>query len=355
MSVDTILITCAGSGGANNLMRSIRASSYSDAILVGTDSDRVLLQKSKADHNYAVPRGDDPAYVDAINAICSRHEVDIFVPQHETEVRNVASQREDIEATVLLPSETTVRLCLDKYNLQERLAEKGFPVPETASLAETSIDEAFNRMSKGEPLWCRSRYGSSSMEARPVRTPTQAREWIKYWVERGGRSFEEFTLAEFLPGKDYQVFTLWNDGDLVLGKACDRQRYFFGQEYTGASTPLVSQLIDRPDLHETAQAVIEEVAPNATGNLGIDFKMSTDGVPKITEINVGKFVMVNDFFNLTGEHNMAELFLDIAKGADPHPEPTWGDVDTDMFLIRGIDLEPDIVHRDDIEATRELS
>jgi hypothetical protein len=192
------------------------------------------------------------------------------------------------------------------------------------------------------------------MEARPVRTPIQAKEWIQYWVDQTNQTLGDFTLTEFLPGEDYQIFTLWNDGNLIIGKGCDRQRYFFGQEYTGASTPLVSQLVDRPHLHETAEAVIKQIAPNATGNLGVDFKVSADGTAKITEINVGKFVMVNDFFNLTGEHNMAELFLDIAAGRDPTLPKSWGDVDTDMFLIRGIDLEPDIVHRDDIESMPEI-
>lgn len=190
------------------------------------------------------------------------------------------------------------------------------------------------------------------MEARPVRSATQAREWIKYWVDQTSCEFEDFTLSEFLPGEDFQMFTLWNDGELVVGKGCDRQRYFFGQEYTGASTPLVSQLVDRPDLEETAQAAIEQVAPNATGNLGVDFKVSDDGMPKITEINVGKFVMVNDFFNLTGDCNMAELFLDIAAGKDPELYG-WAEMDTDLLLVRGIDLEPDIVHRDEIAGTPE--
>jgi len=335
-------------------MRSIRASKYGDATIVGTDADRVLLQKSKADHNYVIPAGDDPNYVSSINEICSRHDIDVFIPQHETEVRHVSSQQKDINAKVLLPPEASVHQCLDKYRLQKDLADHGFPVPETVSLEDTAVEDAFEQLSDGEPLWCRSRYGSSSMEARPVRTPIQAKEWIQYWVDQTNQTLGDFTLTEFLPGEDYQIFTLWNDGNLIIGKGCDRQRYFFGQEYTGASTPLVSQLVDRPHLHETAEAVIKQIAPNATGNLGVDFKVSADGTAKITEINVGKFVMVNDFFNLTGEHNMAELFLDIAAGRDPTLPKSWGDVDTDMFLIRGIDLEPDIVHRDDIESMPEI-
>ena len=352
MDIDTVLISTAGGGGTNNLMRSIRASKYDDVTIIGTDADEVLLQKSKADHNYVVPYGDDPDYVDAINRIIAEHDVDAFIPQHETEVWHVAKERSNINAKVLLPETGSVHHLLDKYQLQKDLSDKGYPVPETVSLEHSSISEAFETLSDGEPLWCRTRYGSSSMEARPVRSPEQAKEWIQYWVENSSKSFEDFTLTEFLPGEDYQIFTLWEDGELVIGKGCDRQRYFFGQDHTGASTPLVSQLVDKPKLHQIAESVISEFAPKATGNLGVDFKVSKSGTPKITEINVGKFVMVNDFFNLTGEYNMAELFLDIAAGNSPTLESSWGDVDTDMFLIRGIDLEPDIVHQSEIEKAK---
>lgn len=351
MDVETILITTAGGGGANNLMRSIRASDYDDVTIVGTDADEVLLQKSKADYNYVVPYGNDPDYIQAINHIISAHDVDVFIPQHETEVWHVAKERSKINATVLLPETDSVHHLLDKYQLQKDLAEKDYPVPETVSLENSTVSEAFERLSNGDPLWCRTRYGSSSMEARPVRSPEQAREWIEYWVENTSNSFEDFTLTEFLPGEDYQIFTLWEDGVLVIGKGCDRQRYFFGQDHTGASTPLVSQLVDKPELHQIAESVISDFAPNATGNLGVDFKVSKDGTPKITEVNVGKFVMVNNFFNLTGEYNMAELFLEIAGEKSPRLESSWGDVDTDMFLIRGIDLEPDIVHKSEIQDT----
>lgn len=338
-----------GSGGANNVIRSIKESGKYELEIIGTDSDRFLASNSLADKTYITPKGNEDRYVEAMSAIIEKHEVDVFIPQHEVEIRRVSNERNKFDCTVLLPESDSVGLCLDKLKLPQYLDQAGFEVPDTVSLENYSVQEAFDELSDGEPLWFRNRFGSSSMEALPLDDVKQAEQWVEY-CERNGNDRSNFTLSEFLPGKDYQIFTLWDNGELVIGKACDRRRYFFGQEHTGASTPLVSRMVDNEKLNKTARNVIEEVAPNATGNLGVDFKVSSDGTPKITEINVGKFVMVNNFFNMTGTHNMADLFLDIASGESPRLEHEFGDIDTDMFLIRGIDIEPNIVSIDEIDS-----
>jgi carbamoylphosphate synthase large subunit len=350
--INTVLITCAGGGGANNVIRSLRKSKKHNVEVVGTDSDRLLASKSLADETYVVPRGDSDKYVESMSRIVDDHEVDVFIPQHEVEVRRVSKERDKFDCRVLLPQPESVELCLDKLRLQRHLDEAGFEVPDTVSLSNYSVRGAFDELSDGDPLWFRSRFGSGSMEALPLEDADQARQWVEYCESNGGDR-SNFTLSEFLPGKDYQVFTLWDEGELVIGKACDRRRYFFGQEHTGASTPLVSRMIDNDELNQTAREVINEVAPDATGNLGVDFKVSSDGTPKVTEVNVGKFVMVNNFFNMTGDHNMAEIFLDTASGESPRFEEPFGDIDTDMFLIRGIDLEPDIVSKQELESIPE--
>ncbi|MCQ4334917.1 ATP-grasp domain-containing protein [Natronomonas sp. F2-12] len=350
--IDTVLITCVGGGGANNAIRSFRRSDRYDMDIIGTDSDRVLASKSLADETFVVPKGNDGDYVDVMSRIVDDHDVDVFVPQHEVEVQRVSEERDAFDCSVLLPQGDSVKLCLDKLRLQRRLDDAGFEAPETVSLENYSVREAFDELSDGEPLWFRSRFGSGSMEALPLDDAEQAKQWVEYCENNGGDR-SNFTLSEFLPGKDYQIFMLWDEGELVLGKACDRRRYFFGQEHTGASTPLVSRMVDDDELNETARAVIDEVAPNASGNLGVDFKVAPDGTPKVTEVNVGKFVMVNNFFNMTGEYNMAELFLDVAAGRSPRYEDPFGDIDTEQFLVRGIDLEPDILSIDEIESIQE--
>jgi len=349
----TIIITGVGSGGGNNLIKSIRDSSYADERIVGIDCNKYLIKKSKADKNYIVPRGDEDRYIDAINEVINKEGADTIIPQNEAEIQRISAERDSLDCGVFLPDDETVQLCLDKYELQTKLSELGFPVPETVSLAETDVYDAFEMLSDGEPLWFRTRYGSSSLEAQPVESPEQAADWIDRCVG-SGMDEDSFTLSEFLPGKDFHILTFWNDGELVLGKGNERLSYFFG-ENTGAATPLVGRQIDMPELNSVCVDIAEAIDGNARGNLGFDFKLDTDGNPKLTEINVGKFSMVNNFFNLSGEYNMAELFLDACFDGDATgPADPFSDVDTDLFLVRGIDLESEIFSLEEIESTEEI-
>lgn len=359
MDERTIVITCAGGGGANNLIRSIRASRYGDHVsIVGVDANKYLINKSEADENYVVPKGGDPGYVDALNEIAGRHDVDLVIPQHESEIRTVSANRDDLESEVVLPNHETVDLCLDKFRLNKELERHGFPVPKTLSLEEHTIDEAFDRLvHEEEPLWCRTRYGSSSFEAQPMYSREQTRQWVDYWSDRRGMDQSTFTLSEFLPGRDFHILTFWNEGELLLGKGNERNQYFFG-ENTGVATPLVGRQLYDEELNRLCTEITEAIDPLPTGNFGFDFKEDPSGEPKLTEINIGKFSMVNYFFNMTGSYNMAELFLDVAFGNEeelPSLDDPFGDVDTDLFLCRGIDLLPDVFSHSEIEAVEDLS
>ena len=122
----TILTTGAGSGGSNNLIRSIRHNSYPIRI-IGTNADKFTLSRSMADRNYFIPRGEaGDAYFDAINEIIEREKVVLLVPNNDTEVRIMASNRERLGASVFLPEKDTVRICQDKMIFSEKMAAGGF-------------------------------------------------------------------------------------------------------------------------------------------------------------------------------------------------------------------------------------
>lgn len=357
MDEKVIVISCVGSGGANNLIRSIRASSYENATIVGLDANEYLVNKSLADKNYVVPTGSEDGYIGAVNEAIQRHDADLFIPQHESEIRTASALREELACPVQLPEDDVVDLCLDKFVLNQQLDAAGYPVPTTVSLGESTIEEAFEALAPGgQPVWCRTRYGSSGIEAQPVQSPQRAAQWVEYWNDQEGVPREQFTLSEFLPGRDFHVLTFWHDGELILGKGNERNQYFFG-ENTGIATPLVGRQLYDEQLNEICTSIVEEIAPNATGNFGFDFREAPDGTRKLTEINIGKFSMVNYFFNMSGEFNMAEAFLDAAFGNEnriPSLEDPYSDVDTDLFLSRGIDLEPEIFNLEEIEGVEQL-
>ena len=59
---------------------------------------------------------------------------------------------------------------------------------------------------------------------------------------------EDFTLSEFLPGRDYNVQGLWLKGRLVLIKMCERLSYLNGRQQPSgmSSTPALAKTVWEP-------------------------------------------------------------------------------------------------------------
>jgi len=139
-----ILLTGAGSGAANSLMRDLRAG---DAHLdfVGCSSDRFALAKSSADRNYLVDPTDRPEYVAGLRRIVVEGRIDLVIPTSDADVMVIARARRLLPARVFLPSVETVEQCQDKYHLACRLLAQGVPAPRTCSITELAdVERAFD-------------------------------------------------------------------------------------------------------------------------------------------------------------------------------------------------------------------
>src|SRR6185503_16016136 len=69
--VTRVLVTGAGSGLGNNVIRSLRAAEPG-LVVVGAHSDRFLLKKSDADVSYLVPPAHDAAHAAALRRLVAR-------------------------------------------------------------------------------------------------------------------------------------------------------------------------------------------------------------------------------------------------------------------------------------------
>ncbi len=351
----TILITGAGSGGSTNLIRSIRHSGYPVRI-IGSNADKFTLAQSLADTNYCIPRGDSgDAYFDAVNEIVARENVDLLVPNNDTEVRVMAFNRKRLNAPVFLPDEETVTICQDKFVFSQKMIAGGFKVAETISIDTIEdVDKAFDHFRGHEKLWCRMRKGSGSAGALPVSKPEQAKAWIRYWQDMRGVPEGMFLLSEYLPGRDYAFQSLWNRGELVVAKTCERLAYHFARQMpsNASSTPSLGKLLVNPVVNDLCTRAIKSIAPNATGMFSADLKEDRDGNPCITEINIGRFFMITIAFNTVGKHNMAELYLKLAFG-EPVSVPEnerYNDIgDEDTYLIRGLDNQAAVISASQME------
>lgn len=366
---ERLLVTSAGAGPSNNLMRSLKAGDPS-LFIVGCHADRFVLKKSPADRNYLIPRARregeaalNPDFRDAIHQIVNKDHVDLLIPGHERDVWDCAILKSegDVACRVFLPNQDVIQRCQDKYELTTFLRKRSIPAPltypiESVSNQETmrqrvreQVEAIFHKLAPASSsLWCRIRRGFGSRGATKVKDPAQACSWIMYWNEMRGVDVEEFTLSEYLPGKDYNVQGLWKKGAPVLLKMCERLSYFGGDTQPSgmSSTPALAKTVLEPRALQVCEDAIQALDAGASGVFNFDLKEDASGVPCITEVNAGRFAMITNIYDLVGEHNMAISYVRLALDKPLQIRQKY-DIAEDYYLVRDLDTLPGVFHVDE--------
>ena len=340
-----ILITGAGGGGSNNLIGSLRASDL-DLEIYGSNLDPFILAKSKANTDILLPSAMDENYIDALIYEIRKNDIDLILPNSDREVRRISEERSRIPCRVFLPPADVVEVCQDKYEFHLKLKAANIKTAETISINDyDGIESAINALAHtGDRFWVRPRSGSGSRGATWVRNAEQARSWISLWEELRGYPVSTFMISEFLPGRDFAFQSLWCNGQLVVGKMCERLSYFFGRNQLSgmSSTPAVARTIRDEGAIETALATVRAICEYPHGMFTLDMKADASGVMNVTECNIGRFFMITPIFDLSGRINTAETYVRCAfdESLDFIDEI---DIEEDVYLLRDLDTEPMVV------------
>lgn len=349
-SVKRVLVTSVGTGYANNLIRSLRAGTAGGLHIVGCHHDRFVLAKSDADEAFLVPDPVDPRFVASMRCLIEEQGISVLVPAGDEDALSIARLREKLPCATFLPLTSVIELCQDKFALATHLESRGIPVPVTISVGYfEDVRNAFARLDSHPMLWCRTRRGYGSFGATMVKDPEQAWGWISYWNEMRDVAIEEFTLSEYLPGRDFNVVILCHGGRPLLMKMCERLSYLDGYHRPSgtSSTPALAKTLRDDAVLDLCERAIQAIDPAADGVFSLDLKQDWEGNPRITEINAGRFPMITNIHDLTGVHNAAQSLVRLALGEAPRIEQVR-DIAPDYYLIRECDTHPDIVFIDDL-------
>jgi carbamoyl-phosphate synthase large subunit len=212
-----------------------------------------------------------------------------------------------------------------------------------------SLAQAWRELDPRGLAWCRIRRGFASRGATKVRDAEQAWSWISYWHTMRDVPVEEFTLCEFLPGRDYNVQGLWSNGRLALIKMCERLSYLNAEHHPSgmASTPALAKTVWEPAAIEACEAALHAIDGSANGVYSFDLKENDAGVACITEINAGRFCMITNIHDLTGRHNMAHAYVRLAFGEATGIEDPY-DRASEHYLVRDLDTLPLVVPADEL-------
>lgn len=348
--VTRLLVTEAGSGPSNNVIRSLKAGDPS-LFVAGCHSDRFILKKSAADRNFLVRPASHRAFVRDVGHVLTRAGVDLLIPTTDAEVRALSRARRRLPCRVFLPPRRVIELCQDKYRLSRFLGARGVPVPRTYAVRSlAAVPGIFRRLGR-PPLWCRVRAGSGSTAAIPVRTPRQAQAWIAYWSTMRGVPVRAFTLSEYLPGRDFGCQSLWDRGRPVLTKAFQRLAYIAagGHPSGVSSVAALARTAADPQVREVTARAVRALGRNITGLFSVDLKEDGEGTVCVTEINAGRFLAGTNLLDLSGKHNMAVTYVQLALGESVGSleEP---DQATDHYMVRDVDTLPGVFHAEEFFA-----
>ncbi|MBW1716858.1 MAG: hypothetical protein JRJ77_13705 [Deltaproteobacteria bacterium] len=355
----TILITSMGGAGSNNLVDTIRLfDTKGEYRVIGTHFDPYELVKSDLKDLYIVPRASDVEnYIEAHLSIIEKHQVEVLIVNSDKEVTSFSSYLNRLPCKHLIPDQKIVKSVQDKYMLYKILSKHGCSVvPNVAVSSRDDLENAFLSLPKGDKYWIRLRGGSGSLGATWLFNYEQALKWIDLWSELRGFRPQDFVLAPFLPGRDFCVALLFQDGDFAVGKIYERLRYLTGGISISnmGSTPSASRTVRESKPIEACiqaiQAVYREHGGEPHGYFQFDIKCDEEGTPYVTEINIGRFPMTSPQFDRVGRYNLLELYLQMIL--EPERKLPRGEFDFDpgIVMLRSVDFPVKFVSQSDVDS-----
>ncbi len=209
---------------------------------------------------HRLPRGDDPGYPDAIEALHRAERFDFLVPLTGAELLRFAG--ETVAVPLLMLRRDLVRIFLDKLDTVDWLREHGLPAPDT-TLLENASSECL-------PLLVKPRRGHGSRGISIIRTERH--------LDLAKAESREATVAQELLEDDDAEFTCG-----VFRHAASREirTITFRRRLAGGLTGRA-----RVEEHSPITAVLRDLAERSDldGSVNVQLRLSAEG-PKIFEIN----------------------------------------------------------------------
>lgn len=350
-----ILITGAGGSAAYNFIDALRLTK-DDLFIVGTDMKPFHLELVPANKKYIVPGVNDKDYLNKMRTIIKEEKIDFVHPQPDVEVAFLSEQGDELGTKLFLPDSSVVEACHDKMVFNKRLAEKNVAVPEAYHITSPEeLKSALERLLKKQPkVWLRAIRGAGSRGSLPINSFYQGDAWIDYWRNFRGIDYGDFMASEFLPGHEYAWQSLWFDGELITSQARERLEYIFGNLTPSGQTssPSVAKTVNRDDINEIGQAAVRAVSDKPHGVFCVDMKESVDGIPKVTEINVGRFFTTSNFFAHAGL-NMPAMYLELGLTGKLTDKPEQlNPLPDNLYWVRMIDMGFKLVKEDEWSAIK---
>lgn len=254
--------------------------------IIGTDMNDMTYNFVGVDKFYKVSRCTDPNYISELYKICKKEKVDVLIPcnTNELELLSIeASRFQTIDTKVLVSNIGGLHVANDKIRSYGYFKAKGILTPTT--LITSSYDElrAFLDENKDTTFVMKQRHGCGSRGFRIIGNNdnllSDKPSGVFIEDEELKRVFNgetEYLVQEYLPGDEYTVDVVVNEGK-VLQSACKLN----SDMENGVARKSI--IVNNPQCVEQCIEVCKALYLH--GNIGFDLKCNEHGVPVIIDVN----------------------------------------------------------------------
>lgn len=287
-----ILITGGGAPGAAGIIRCLKQESSFK--VSAADARPNAVGKFLGDDFITIPFATDPAFTDALLNICIDKKIDVLMPLVTRELNHFAKAKEQFNThgiKVLVSSFSSLEIANDKGRLHQFLEWRGIQVPAYRIVENfQQFEEAVNDLGYPEKTICFKPCVSNG--SRGFRIISEQMNELDHLFNQKPDStylslesakrilssgkFPELLVTEYLPGEEFSVDCLVDNGDSVLIVPRVRNRMIGGISVEG-------EFIKEDSIIEYCRKVNKELQLH--GNIGIQVKKSSNDQFLILEIN----------------------------------------------------------------------
>lgn len=291
----TVLITAAGNVFMPGTTACLKQNGERPIRLIGADMNDDPTMLEMVDRYYPVPRGDDPAYVNALLDICKRERVDVLLPIMSVELEALSQSKarfREIGTAVSVSDPAPLKIANNKLALFRFLEKNGFPCASYQEVKTVEqLEQAAYDLGYPEKKVCvKATHGSGSrgfrildahrskldlfLHEKPSASFVTLEELLTIFAE--GEKMPELMVMEYLPGSEYTVDLLADNGT-VLFNCCRRSTNMENSIMLDGVVENNRQVLD------LCAGVTKTMGLD--GNIGFDLRERADGTPLIMECN----------------------------------------------------------------------
>jgi len=291
----TILITGAGAPGAPGIIKSLRRVRKRQIRIIGVDVDPNSSGFAMVDRWYVGEKAESEEFIPSILQICKREKVELVIPLVTNELLKFAtstSEFDNIGTKVLVSSPEGLRIANNKYLLMKTCREHGIPTPEFYKVTTwNEFEQAVYSLGyPGVPVCFKPPVSRGS---RGFRILTEDIDFLDLLINykptnvftnlnnictilKHAKPFPELLIMEYLEGSEYSVDVLANNGVALIVIPRQREKIKMGISFVGITE-------NNPEITSYSSKISSLLKLH--GNIGFQFKLDRNRVPKIIESN----------------------------------------------------------------------